>query len=134
MNKQELIADNLKRHESKVKATSVIPDDDSINCLLCADDNCVFLKTIKTWHDCCDMLHNFAKHWGKYKVESYYMSCGATELCIKYHFTENDMKLLMYCEEYEAAVESLGKGKCRIVEYVREPSSYSDYRVVCDNV
>ena len=133
MKKQKLLEIAQNDFEGIKTVLDLIPDEieelDVVSSV--SNGGYVYLETVDTFKEHLELLRTFAKHFGKYEVSYYNVSCGS--LAMRYEFEligDHNLSVYFYCREMNVALESVGKGKCKIVEEYSTP--YKRQSVVCD--
>ena len=131
MNKQKLLREEELRYKEYTDTINRIPDEiDELDVIESVLKNYLYLVTVDTFKEHLDLLHIFAKHFGTYKIDGYSAFSGG--LSMVYKFSDFGMSVYMYCREIEVALESVGQGKCKVVEEWSTP--YKRKSVVCDGI
>ena len=133
MKKQEMLNSAQNDFEGIKTVLDLIPDEieelDVVSSV--SNGGYVYLETVDTFKEHLELLHTFAKHFGKYDLTYYNVVCGA--LSMRYEFKlmgKYILNVYFNCIEMDVALESVGKGKCKIVEEYSTP--YKRQSVVCD--
>lgn len=122
-----ILKDSAVKHlNTHLKYIEAVPDGMEISSVTCFG---VFNADDQTLDDVTKKLTEYRKVNGNYKVDGYRMY-DETKLQVKYSF-ENGVNAFFYIKEAEAALEVLGKGRCKIVKKYVTPEPYEDVIVEC---
>lgn len=124
MNKEQYIKESKEKFDKKMKLVSSIPD--SLFLFIhTIFENSIYLDTLP-YDDFFKVLRLFAKEFGKYKLNLYYMCSGEYTIAFMYDFSE--FSLLMYTKD-PAVLDKVSKGKCHISLKKEERGQFT---ITCD--